>query len=312
MNKASQITMAKVKLNPPEPHEQLRFAAALRTMHRAATGTASPTENIAGAIGEELDLTAADRHSLSETDPRRFGVYQRLCNQTLQHTLRLEIPLSCTQLASSLTTWTKRFLATQVNRSALLRDMAYAFVIWASPLWGQDDNLPDFLPDLARYELFEFSVLCATNSLAPENPSELHPERRLHLDDSVRLARFGYAVHEWQPDARDPRSTKPEKQAIQLLGYRDKAHNFGYIELNPFAFDIVAQCLLQQATLGQSMASACQKYRRPVDKSVIQGTAQVLASLAQEGILYGSLDPAAAHQAQTGKAWQAWLFEGTL
>lgn len=302
--------MPKTKLRAPDESEQQRFAALLRTMHRAATSSRPASASIARSIATEEALSTADRTHLVQSDPKRFAVYQRLSRQTLEQTLHLEIPLTAACLGASLAKWVGRFREESLSRSALLRDMAYAFAVWACPLWRDDHEVAEFLPDLARFELFEFAVLSAPSTPKPTKAHAVVADRPLLLDSTIRLAYFEYAVHSWPGPTTDKGLEPPARGEVHLLAYRDEHYQFGYIELNPLAFAILRGCILEHLPLQQSMELACLQHQQRLDQDFIRGISEVLESLAAEGIFHGSCAAQDSPNKAMAGSWQKWLVEG--
>lgn len=301
--------MAKTKLLAPDSSETERFAATLRTVHRLATNRQRYAGNLDNIVASEPALLASDRSRFRNEDPRRWGVYQRLSEATLKRTLELELPHTCKVLGPQLLPWIHRFREEGLCSSALLRDLAFAFAVWACPHWRTSERLPRFLPDLARYELFEFAVLSAQASPPPTMPSDVLPELPLQMHGSVRLARFDFAVHRWSP-ILDGNGKNPVEVATWLLGYRDAEGDFAYFELNAMAFAIVSGCLLDQVGLYESVTMACADAHRTIDEDVVNGIAKVLESLANAGVFFGSQSDAERAYQPPLRPWQPWLLMG--
>ena len=99
---------------------------------------------------------------------------------------------------------------------------------------------------------------------------------------------YTHAVHELPEAAAD--RTSPEPRRTHLLVYRSPEHEVRYLELTPLAYAITRSLLQECQTLQDAIVGACQAAGEPLTDLVVQGTAKVLADLAERGALLGAED----------------------
>jgi hypothetical protein len=167
-----------------------------------------------------------------------------------------------------------------------LRDVPVEFIAWAEPRWRSDPRLPAYLPDLAAHELAHFRVAAseAARTAAQAAPASL--DRPLAFVESVRIARYGWAVHELSPD--DAATDEPTRREVHLLAYRDAAHAVRWLELTPLAGAILER-LLSGEHLGAAVQGACADHDT-APPQVLTDIARLLADLGARGVLLGAGD----------------------
>ncbi len=102
------------------------------------------------------------------------------------------------------------------------------------------------------------------------------------FEASARLQRYGYAVHRLSDD--EAARELPDREPTAILGYRDPAFELHYLELTPLAADVMER-LLGGESLGVAVLAA---YGNPPPPDVLEGIAQMLADLADRGVLLGA------------------------
>ncbi|MBV1857256.1 MAG: hypothetical protein KUG77_02515, partial [Nannocystaceae bacterium] len=99
-----------------------------------------------GIEGDDLDAIEA-------VGAERFLVYRTLVHNRMRNTIRDFIGraaarLGMQRLRCDFAEWMEDVAA----RSPYLRDVPSEFVAWAAPRWAADNDVPDYLIDLARHE----------------------------------------------------------------------------------------------------------------------------------------------------------------
>jgi hypothetical protein len=265
---------------PPRERERL---ASLQRLLQDVVKLASPA-----GLDEILSrgLEPGDAAVLARTDPRRLLVYRKLVRGTLRDAVRRQIPRAAETLGTSaFERYAALFCDEELPRSPILRDVAYELCAWAEPRWRADARLPAHLADLARYELCEFDVYTSPSRPHPEEqPLEAH--RAVAFDDTVRLARFSHAVHRLEDD-REPAAREP----TALLLYRDGEGEIARMELTAAASTLLARLLVEGEPLAGSVEHASLRHGEALDARMIESTAQLLADLAERGVVLGPRDP---------------------
>lgn len=261
-----------------------RLRAVQRALQRLATATEPPQGGAAALI--EWGVHADDAAALSRFSAERTGVYGGLVGRTVLTALHNQLPMTAARIDGEVLRRTaERFLAEQAPRSPYLRDVPFEVAIWAAPRWAGDPSIPEYLPDLARYELFMFAVGTAERGPRPQAAEPLAAERGVWLDGTVHLARFGHAVHLLPEDDGD--TSEPERAAVSLLAYRDSDNETQTMELTPPAMEILER-LAAGAPLGRAIVEAAAALGQTVGAQWIEGISALLSDLAERGALLGA------------------------
>ena len=209
---------------------------------------------------EEADLAAL---------PPRVAVYRRLVRNTLHGVAHKLLPRTRERMGDAFDRDLARFLAERGPRTHYLRDVPAEFVAWAAPRWTDPS-----LVDLARHEIASFAI--ATLPYVAEPPAEeVALDRGLLLSSLARIERFGHAVHEEPPTARE----------VALLYYRDRDHELRTLELTPLA---AALLLRAEAPLKDAIAAACEETGVAMNDETLASIARLLADLGERGVLLGA------------------------
>lgn len=233
-----------------------------------------------------LSRSAADLESRRalDRDFERLLVYRRLVRRTLRSAIELAMPRAVARLGSTFVEYFDRFLAERGPRTHYLRDVTTEFLDFAEPLLRSDPRVPAFLCDLARHE--SLSIVVSASVEHGRTPlGELDLDRGLVFTDAARIARYAFAVHLLPDDEAD--RSEPPAEPTALFVYRSPEHDVRYLALTPLAADIVER-LLAGETLRQAVLAATQQRGIPPSPSVLEGTARVLADLAERGALHGA------------------------
>jgi hypothetical protein len=234
-------------------------------------------------------LGASDAEALTALGARRLFIYRRHVRKVLARGIQRQIPRTAARLGDAFDRWVARWIEADPPRSRYFRDAAFEMVAWASPRWQEDPDVPDFIVDLARYELCWFEVITTPSTSADDAEGvdldlDLDLDKGARFDDAVRLARFDHAVQRL-PEAEEARDV-PAREPTAILVYRDDEHDARFLELTPRAAEILSR-LLAGATLREAVVGGASALGHAVDAGVTQGTAALLEDLRARGALRG-------------------------
>jgi hypothetical protein len=177
-----------------------------------------------------------------------------------------------------------RFLAEVGPRTHYLRDVPRELVEWAEPRWRSDPSVPAYLADLAAHELACFTVAAAERRDDAGSRADVTLDRPMAFDDSARLMRYAWAVHDLPAD--EEATDEPSRRDVRLLAYRDPGHVVRWLELTPLASSIVER-LMSAEPLGPAVERACAEHGT-APSSVATDVARLLADLGERGVLLGA------------------------
>ena len=231
----------------------------------------------------------ADRKSIEAEDFQRLLLYRRLVRHTLRETLELAIPRSMARMGSVFEEYFDRFLCERGPRTHYLRDATAELIEWCEPLWAEDPRIPAYLPELARHEALRIEMGAMPGAPPDHESGELTLEHGVCFIRASRLMRYRHALHELSDDVND--TSSPVQRETRLFVYRSPEHEVRYLELSALAFAIVER-LLRGDALGSAVKLACSEEGVLVDPGVLDGTARLLADLAERGALLGRTNDA--------------------
>jgi hypothetical protein len=238
-----------------------------------------------GAWLDELELPPGERAALAQ-QLVQLGVYRKLVRGTLREAIELAIPRTIARLGSLFDEYFERFLAARGPRSHYLRDVTTELLAFCAPLWLEDTRVPRWAHDLSRHEALRIEI-GAMPVGAAEQLGELSLDRALRFSEASRVVRYAFAVHRLSEDERDRR--EPEQAATALFVYRSPEHEVRYLELSAAAAAILER-LHGGQTLGLALREAAAALGVPLDDALLEGTARVLADLAERGALLGACE----------------------
>lgn len=238
------------------------------------------------ALCRKHDVAKEDAAALVESLPR-LAVYRELVRGNLQEALRLSIPRSIARLGPLFDEYFDRFLAERAPRSHYLRDVTPELLDFCEPLWATDARVPAYLPELARHEALHIQVSAMPTPPLGHVAAGLSLDRGVALSAALRLVQYRHAVHELPEDEAD--GTVPAARPVSLLVYRSPEHDVRYLELSPLAERILER-LLSGDTLGDAVRGA----GVALTETVLSGAAQLLADLAERGVVWGPAEAAPA------------------
>lgn len=235
---------------------------------------------------ERNAVDPADAEAILNGGLERLLVYRHLVRGNLYDAIELAMPRVVARLGDVFDEYFDRFLAERAPRTHYLRDVTGEFLEWCAPIWRTDPRVPEYMLDLARHEALQIEVGAMVSRPEPPGQSALELDRRVRFIDAVRLVHYDHAVHELSEDTAD--RAAPAKKPTSLFVYRSPEHDVRYLELSPLAARILAQLIERRCTLSAALQNACAELRVLLDQAALDGTAHLLADLAERGALLGA------------------------
>jgi len=276
---------------PPTGPELDRLRALQRVVQYAVRSNAGRT-GLEAAHAKRFagfELPPQDGETLSSQPVGRLHVYRKMIRGTLRSAIGNELPKLRHRLGyERYDRYFAAFLEAEATRSRVLRDVAYEFAVWVHPRLVADPEVAAFVPDLMRFELFEFDVYTGRRVLDPslEVVEELPADRPVAFDGTVRIARFDHAVHRLKDIVTS--DAIPMNEPTGVLAYRDGDNRYRQMDLTPLATSILAGMILDDKPLATAVREACAAHDAAITPEVIEGTSQVLADLAERGAIRGA------------------------
>jgi hypothetical protein len=228
----------------------------------------------------------------------RLAVYRDLVRTRLRSVLELQLPRFRARLGAVFDDYFERFLCERGPRTHYLRDVTTEFLDFMEPLAAADPRVPPWALELARHEALDVFVGSLAESPRPAELTELDADRWLAFTETARLVRYSFAVHRLSAGADD--RSEPARDPTALLVYRSPEHDVRYLELTPLAAAVLER-LLAGRTLRNALEGATSALDTALDAAVLEGTARVLAELAERGAVTGARAPAAAADLQNAQ-----------
>jgi len=231
---------------------------------------------------------AADDIEASLASAPRLAVYRSLVRNGLSGVILRMLPRTRARMnalcgADRFDRDFARFVNEVGPRTHYLRDVPHEFLAWSRPSWRADAAIPSYLVDLAQHEVTGFAIAAAGREA--HNPGDLTDvslDRTIVFTESMRLLRYGWAVHEL-PEDEDARDV-PVRRDVHLLAYRDAEHRVRWVELTPLAARIVERLQAGDA-LGVAITEACGEFDASASSDAV---AKLLADLGHRGVLIGA------------------------
>ncbi len=233
---------------------------------------------------ERNGVQSSDADAILETDLERLFFYRKLVRQNLRGALELAIGRSMSRLGPVFDEYFDRFLAERGARTHYLRDVTDELLDFCQDSWASDPRVPPYVWDLARHEAVQIEIGAMDCRRTQVEAGELELEAPVRFIEAVRLMRYEHAVHRLSEDPED--RSLPEPKPTEILVYRSPDHEVRYLELTPLAAEILGR-LLSGLPLGASVRDACAEMGVSLDTTVLDGTARLLADLAERGALTG-------------------------
>ena len=230
-------------------------------------------------------LSQEDVLFLRQQGIERLLTYRRLVRQTLRDAIQTTMPRAVAHLGPAFDDYFSRFLKEQGPRTHYLRDVTPEFLEFCAPSWAMDPRVPSYLFELADHELLQVEVASMLAQPKGYEPEELELDAGVEFIDACRIVHYDHAIHELSEDETD--LTPPETAETWLFVYRSPEHEVRYLKLTPLAADILARLKHLKEALGRSITTAAADAKIPLDQQVLDGTARLLADLAERGAIYG-------------------------
>lgn len=230
-------------------------------------------------------LSAEDADYLRATGLRRLFTYRRLVRDNLREALNATLPRMVARLDSTFDEYFERFLAERAPRTHYLRDVANEFLEFCAPLWVADRRVAPYLLELGDHEALQIEIASLRARPKSHSPAELELDAGVQFIDACRIVFYEHRIHELSDDETD--RSKPRREPTWLLVYRSPDHEVRTLELTPLAAGILTRLIELRETLRQAVLNACRERKTPLTPEVLQGTAQLLADLAERGALFG-------------------------
>jgi hypothetical protein len=236
------------------------------------------------ALCERHSVEPSDAAALVESHARLL-VYRDLVRGNLREALLLSIPRSIARLGPLFDEYFDRFLLERGPRTHYLRDVTPELLDFCRPSWVNDPRVPSYLADLALHESLHIEVSALPTLPRGHEAGALALDRGVDFSEALRLVEYGHAVHELPADEAD--RSAPARRPVALLVYRSHEHEVRYLELSPLAFAIVRR-LLACDDLASAVQGAAASVGTPLTEAVLAGAAQLLADLAERGVIRGA------------------------
>jgi hypothetical protein len=235
---------------------------------------------------ERCAVAPEDRAYLREIGIERLSVYRRLIRGTLRGTLQQILPRVVARLGNVFDEYFDRYLAERGPTSRYLRDLPPDFLDFCREHWNEDARVPDYMSDLGHHEAVQLAIAAEPARPPDHEPGELALDRGVEFIRAATLVHYRHALHLLSESIAD--RTEPVRKDTWLFVYRSPDHQVRYLELTPLAAGILERLLNESQTLQHAITAACTARNVAMSQSVIEGTATVLADLAERGALLGA------------------------
>jgi|SRR6187399_127730 len=241
--------------------------------------------NDANAWLDRQGLTDSDAEYLRRQGLGRLLTYRRLVRGNLREALVQSLPRVVARLGPTFDEYFDRFLRERGPRTHYLRDITPEFLEFCVPFWATDTRVSPYLIELADHEALELSIASMRARPTHHVPDELSLDAGVEFIDACRIVQYEHAIQELSEDESD--HTPPRRESTRLLVYRSPEHQVRYLKLTPLAAAILARLRDLEETLERAIVVACADQRTRLDEEVLNGTATLLADLADRGVLLG-------------------------
>jgi uncharacterized protein len=218
--------------------------------------------------------------------PQRLTIYRRLVRNSLEGVTYKLLSRTRARMQVVFDTSFDEFLEKASPRTHFLKDVPSEFLAWVEPRWRARADVPDYLLDLAHYELLHFAISSMPHVNEPTDLADVALDRPLAFSSVARLLRVQTAVHLLPFDDLDDR-TVPETIDRSLLFYRDEGHVVRVLEVGPLAFEALA-LMFEGSPLGEAVRSASEKTAIALNDELLAQFAVLLADLGERGVLLGA------------------------
>jgi hypothetical protein len=255
-------------------------------------------------LGDELDAANpdalrafCDRHGIAKRDAdylQRTGIqrllsYRRLVRSNLRDAIEVAMPRVVARLGPIFDEYFARFVKELGPRTHYLRDVCPEFLSFSAPLWALDRRIEAYLLELADHESLQIEMASMVAQPSCQPHEQLALDEAAEFIEACRIVRYDFALHELSEDEDD--RSEPRQEATWLLVYRSAEHEVRYLKLTDLAAAILARLVELHEPLGAAVQTACERAKQPMTADVLTGTAELLADLAERGVLLGRRRP---------------------
>ena len=239
------------------------------------------------ALLARCELPEEDSAAVAE-DFARLSVYRKLVRGTLREAIELAIPRTIFRLGGLFQEYFDRFLDQRGPRTHFLRDVTPEFLDFCAGEWKADARVPPWMSDLARHESLRIEIGAMPTLPPPEDPEELALDRGVRFTEASALMRYDFAVQRLSADEQD--LGEPAREPTMLFVYRSPDHEVRYLELSPLAHAILRGLRDERLSLRAALERAVAELGVPLVQGVLEGSARLLADLAERGALLGAVE----------------------
>jgi uncharacterized protein len=175
----------------------------------------------------------------------------------------------------------RQFFASHQASSPIFREIPQQFLEFLK----STKDLPNYLEQLAHYEWVELAIgTQLTETLKLSKKTDLLNEKPL-LAPAHMLLEYDYAVHKISK-----RNQPKETEKTYLLVFRNTENQVKFIELNTMTFQLL-QLIDKNNMIGkQTLERLAEAIKHPNADILIKFGAEILADLADQGAIIGSIN----------------------
>lgn len=233
---------------------------------------------------EELGVSKADRAALLKLGVNRLCAYRSLVHNGTGNVIVRFLPRTGHFLGKE-RIWAdiSRFIAEEGPSTNFLRTIPGEFVRWAHKGWEGDSELPDFIMDLARYEVLSQDVPNDPAQSLPPTGVPIALDLAIVANPSAKLVRF-----EWRVDLLDEEAPQPPShQPVTLAICRDGKHAYREQVLSDLGAELF-QGLSRNLTLKDAIFAAAAAAGLPVEDTLLERATYALGELMEIEALLGA------------------------
>ena len=184
----------------------------------------------------------------------------------------------------------KDYVRRYKTSTAVFVDLPAEFLAYLDD-YRDDEDDPSFLYELAHFEYLENQVSTDERHLTDvraDRGGDLLNEVPV-INPTTQLVRYTYPVHTLSPDEL-PIEAPPTPTFI--VAFRDRQHQFGFIDLNPATARVVELLLSGATQTGEQLLRvvAAELHHSDV-QALIAGGTQILQRLAARDVILGTAKP---------------------
>ncbi|MXR67618.1 DUF2063 domain-containing protein [Shewanella sp. JBTF-M18] len=219
------------------------------------------------------------------TDARRMGIYRELFFNNVKGFVASGFPVLCSLYdEDAREALVQQFFVTHDCQTPIFIEIAQEFLLFLQNEYQLSEQDPIFMLELAHYEWLELVVATAPDNRQSQPLDEQSLEKApLALSLAARVAQYYFEV---QRISSDYRPEAPSEQPNFFCIYRDADDEVCFLQLNPLAAQVLAYIGQQD---GVDFTALCDwleaLYRQMPRQQLVEGCRQLLADMAQRGIV---------------------------